>query len=457
MGAVLLQEGELNPRTNKPTQHPIAYYSATFTPTERNYDIYERELLAVLKALKHWRPHLAATEIPVTVLTDHANLTFWKNLQNVNRRVARWFAFLQDYNLVIKHIPGKLHTVADMLSHPLVEDKGQTDNLNLMLLPSSLFINASHTVDSTWLDLHQELVDQQRTHQSLMMRWEKSEGVSLQEGLWMVQGQIIVLPDEELKRTILHRYHYTPTAGHLGWDRTLEVVKQIFWWPNLTGWVAAYVKGCADCQQNKPRNHPRRTPQFKIPTPANALPFQTIGLDLITQLPPSQGADTILTIMDHGCTRAAIFLPCKTTIMGEGVARLYMDHVYQWFGLPDVIISDRDPRFTSHFAKGLTKMLGIQQNISTAFHLQMDGLMERKNQWVEGYLQHLTSVQHDDWADWLAVATVVHNHHPNTTTKIAPTEALMGYCPHLNHQGLPSMNDQAEEHTRRAYKARQMA
>ena len=76
VGAVLLQEGETHPRTKKPTQHPIAYYSATFTPTERNYDIYERELLAVLKALQHWRPHLAATEIPVIVLTDHANLTF---------------------------------------------------------------------------------------------------------------------------------------------------------------------------------------------------------------------------------------------------------------------------------------------------------------------------------------------------------------------------------------------
>jgi hypothetical protein len=88
VGAVLLQEGETNPRTNKPTQHPIAYYSATFTPTERNYDIYKRELLAVLKALQQWRPHLAATEIPVIVLTDHANLTFWKNPKMVNRRVA---------------------------------------------------------------------------------------------------------------------------------------------------------------------------------------------------------------------------------------------------------------------------------------------------------------------------------------------------------------------------------
>ena len=94
VGAILSPEGKLNPCTKMPTQHPITYYSATFTPTERNYDIYERELLVILKALKHWRPHLAATEIPVTVLTDHANLTFWKNPQKVNWRVARWFVML---------------------------------------------------------------------------------------------------------------------------------------------------------------------------------------------------------------------------------------------------------------------------------------------------------------------------------------------------------------------------
>ena len=87
VGAVLLQEGETNPRTNKLIQHPIAYYSVTFSPAERNYDIYERELLVVIKALEHWRPHITATEIPVTILTNHANLTFWKNPKKVDRRV----------------------------------------------------------------------------------------------------------------------------------------------------------------------------------------------------------------------------------------------------------------------------------------------------------------------------------------------------------------------------------
>ena len=91
MGAVLSQEGELNPRTQKPMLCPVAYYLSMFMPTERNYDIYKREFLGVLKALKCFRPHMAAMEIPVTILTDHANLTHWKATRNVMLDWAWWF------------------------------------------------------------------------------------------------------------------------------------------------------------------------------------------------------------------------------------------------------------------------------------------------------------------------------------------------------------------------------
>jgi hypothetical protein len=127
VGAILLQEGEAPtgdpPKPSKPKLHPIAYYSATFTPTERNYDIYERELLAVIKALTNWRPYLIWTETPFIVRTDHANLLHWKEPQNLNRRMARWHAVLQDYNFKIEHVPGKDHQAADALSRPLVLPK----------------------------------------------------------------------------------------------------------------------------------------------------------------------------------------------------------------------------------------------------------------------------------------------------------------------------------------------
>jgi hypothetical protein len=167
VGAVLSQEGETNPRTKKPTQHPIAYYSSTFIPAERNYDIYERELLAVLKSLEHWRPHLAATETPVTVLTDHANLTFWKNPHKVNRRVARWFATLQDYNLLIKHVPGKLHAAPDMLSRRPDADKGDEDNQDLTLLPPELFVRLTTEPEEEWMDLEKRVGEAQKRFRSL--------------------------------------------------------------------------------------------------------------------------------------------------------------------------------------------------------------------------------------------------------------------------------------------------
>jgi hypothetical protein len=89
VGAVLSQEGgNITPsllKRTKPTLHPVAYYSATFTPTERNYDIYERELLAVMKSLAHWRPYLGWTKEPFIIITDHANLQYWKSPQNLNR------------------------------------------------------------------------------------------------------------------------------------------------------------------------------------------------------------------------------------------------------------------------------------------------------------------------------------------------------------------------------------
>ena len=94
----------------------------------------------MVKALKNWRPHLAGTETPITVLTDHANLLYWKNPKNVNRRVAQWLTTLQDYNFIIKHVPRKIHAAADMLSRPPGTDTGTQDNQDVIVLPEKLFI-----------------------------------------------------------------------------------------------------------------------------------------------------------------------------------------------------------------------------------------------------------------------------------------------------------------------------
>jgi hypothetical protein len=226
----------------------------------------------------------------------------------------------------------------------------------------------------------------------------------------------------------------------------------------MNQWIARYIRGCAPCQQNKNLMHRRKTPLFRIPPHSKALPFKVVAMDLITQLPKSDGSNAILTIVDQRCTRAAIFLPCSTTITGEGVAQLYLKNVYQWFGLPEKVISNRDPCFTSHFIKALCEKLRIQQNISTAFHPQTDGLSERANQWVEQFLRLVAAARQDDWKHWLPIATATHNNHHNSTTRVPPAVALLGYLPTL-HPSTPSTtnSERVEKRAVQAQQAREQA
>ena len=337
MGAILLQEGELNPRTKKPMLCPIAYYSNTFMPTEQNYDIYKWEYLGVLKALKHFRPHVAAMEIPVTILTDHTNLTHWKATRKVNRCIARWFAKIQDYNLTIKHVPGKIHTAPDMLLRPPGADQGKQDNTDIVLLPPSLFITTAETQDEM---LKAKVKETQQKQKAEMELWCDTHGVrKLPEGY--TKGWRLAVPSSlALRRELMAQFHNSPTAGHPGRDNMLALVSQHYWWPGMTTWVEQYVAGCALCQQNKIHTTKRKTPLFCIPGDPLMHLFNIVALDLITQLPQANGYDTILTIVDQGCSRAAIFLPCHTNITGEGVALLYLKHLFPWFGAPSKVISD---------------------------------------------------------------------------------------------------------------------
>jgi len=151
--------------------------------------------------------------------------------------------------------------------------------------------------------------------------------------------------------------------------------------------VMEYVKGCAECQQHKINTWPIQAPLQPIYPKLEAMPFETVALDFITKLPISQGYDSILTITDHDCSKAAIFIPCREAMTVEEMAGLIMQHVFLHFGLPQRFISDRDPKFTSKFICRLCKGTGTEQNISMAYHPRTDGQSERTNQWIEQYLR----------------------------------------------------------------------
>src|SRR5712671_33987 len=125
-----------------------------------------------------------------------------------------------------------------------------------------------------------------------MKEWEKQYRITTISLLRPPQGEISGWVNEGL------------IMGHPGRDETIAQTRRNYWWPDMQAWITEYVQGCAICQQNKIITHRTRPPMYKIPTDPAALPFQQIAMDLIIGLPESNRHDSILTIIDHGCSRA---------------------------------------------------------------------------------------------------------------------------------------------------------
>ena len=136
---------------------------------------------------------------------------------------------------------------------------------------------------------------------------------------FIASARLEEVTSEEAKRNIMVAAHDHPSAGHPERDKTIQQAQKHYTWKGMKQWITKYVKGCAICQQNKNLTHKKKTPLYGITTNNDTLPFQQVAMDLITGLSKCHGKDAILTIVDHGCSQAAVFLPCSTTITGLGI------------------------------------------------------------------------------------------------------------------------------------------
>ena len=218
------------------------------------------------------------------------------------------------------------------------------------------------------------------------MRWQTTHRLEDKQGALWKGSALVVVGNNDLKREVITLFYNSPTAGHPGIVKTMELLGQYYWWPGMRNDITNYIKGCATCQMTKTNTNPNKPALYLITTEPNALPFQTVAMDLIMDLPISEGYDTIFTVTDHDCSKAAFFIPCNKIIDAKGIAGLYATHITPHYGIPLKIISDRDPRFTANFSRELCCILGVKQNLSTAFHPQTDGQSERTNQSLEQYL-----------------------------------------------------------------------
>jgi Integrase zinc binding domain len=360
---------------------------------------------------------------------DHKNLQYYRSPQDINRRVARYLPFLIEFVIQLIHKPGKTMKADPLSRHPDF-DTGQNDNKQVIVLPSQLFAKISNLTIVDRSPLEERLLAAQKERPVEISTWQKPHGlIRSPSSLWTCQGCIVIVANDALRRELVATYHDHVTARHPGISKTLFAIEQEYWWPDMKKFITQYVKGCPKCQETKSNTTKPKIPTHPITVKANAQPFETIAWDLITDLPLSNGHNSILMITDHDCTKAAIFLPCRKDIDSVGIATLYATHVFPHFGIPRRIISDRDPRFVSRFSKELCVQLQIEQNISTAYHPQTDGQSERSNQWLEQYLRIYGNFQQDNWAKWLPIAQYVHNSWPSTTTGQTPFDLLIGFTP----------------------------
>ena len=245
---------------------------------------------------------------------------------------------------------------------------------------------------------------------------ESRDGLLYQRNLlWVPEGMV---------QQILESEHDSRIAGHMGQDKTIELIRWNFWWPKMNERIIDFVRSCPS-QQNKVSRH--QPYGLSSPLELPYAPWQSIAMDFITELPISDGCDQLWVIIDR-FTKMAHFLPLRRE--GKTAAELaiiFAREVWKYHGLPTDNVSDRDSRFTSETWKEFLRLSGIRPRMSTAFHPQTDGQTERLNQTIEAYLRAFVGKEQDDWVRLLPMAEFAYNNSTTTGNIMSPFYANYGF------------------------------
>jgi hypothetical protein len=425
VGAVLSQDDGAGDR-------PVAFTSSTLNETRQRYAAYDKEMFAILEALRVWRPYLAGK--PFTIVTDHAPLQYLQTQATLSPRQARWLDRLSEYQFTIVYKPGRLNTVADALSRrPAVATATEEANaISTVQAREDVLeqIRAGYERDAFFTGVKSILEGVGEGYEPRMRKTTKRFKLTQNGLLYEMRGsepRLCIPADNKLRGQILHDHHDAAIAGHLGEEKTLASVKQRYFWPKMARDVQRYVKTCDSCQRNKPVNRRPAGPLQPLPIPEGR--WEDISMDFIVELPRTkQGYDAILVVVDR-LTKRAHFCPTTTDVTAPGAARVFVDNIFRLHGLPRTIVSDRDPRFTSDFWKALFGILGVKLTPSTAYHPETDGQTERVNRTLEQVLRAYVGYRQDDWDRWLSMVEFAYNNAKQASTGVTPFYCDLGQHP----------------------------
>jgi hypothetical protein len=366
----------------------------------------------------------------------HKSLKYIFTQSELNMRQRRWLELIKDYELEIHYHAGKANVVADALSrksqvnmmvaHPMsYELAKEFDRLSLGFLNNiqGVMVELEPTLEQ---DIRKGQKDDEKINEirQLIIDGKGKDFREDAEGVVWFKDRLCVLDIKSIQELILKEAHETAYSIHPGSEKMYQDLKKRFWWYSMKREIAEYVARCDSCQRIKAEHQrpagllqPLQIPQWK---------WDDIGMDFIVGMPRTRaGYGSIWVVVDH-LTKAAHFIPVKTTYNSAVLAELYMSRIICLHGVPKKIVSDRGTQFTSHFLQQLHEALGTHLKFSSAYHLQTDGQTERTNQILEDMFRVCALQDKLGWDKRLPYVEFSYNNSYQASLKMSPFQALYG-------------------------------
>lgn len=420
LGGILLQKPD-----ESSSLKPVAYYSKQTTKEEEYLHSYELETLAVVQSLKKFRVYLIG--LPFKVCTDCNALKSTLTKRDLVPRIARWWLLLQEYNFTIEYRPGDNMRHADALSrNPLPSTSHDFDDLNDMREFDILRVD---TLDTTqWLHTVQMTDPKLKLIKTVLSQNNKdlkdicNNYVMKDDKLYRKIGDSLkwVVPSAARWR-ICQLCH--DESGHFAVEKTLDRIKQEYWFPKMNRFVNKYVSACLNCAFSKGTTSKKSG--YLHPIPKGSLPFHTLHMDHLGPFVRSKAGNSYIFAIIDGFSKF-IFVRAVKNLKSNTTIKILQD-IFDVVGCPRVIISDRGTSFTSRTFREYIKSIGVKHVLNAVATPRANGQIERYNRTI---LDSLNASNHGlDEREWdLHVGKVQWslNNTTNKGTGTSPSEIVFG-------------------------------